>query len=114
MLCSVPQGVRASELGAFLWEKCRLLAEAIASASQEYDSLEAPPDLSLSFQTADPDRSGVISTAGLRRVMEDMGEKLTDEEVDEMIREADIDGAGQIQYERMLYPASARTKDYDA
>ena len=110
---SVSQGVRASEFGAFLWQKCRLRAEAVANASQDYDSLEAPSDLTLAFQTADPDRSGSVSTAGLRGVMEDMGEKLTDEEVDEMVREADLDGAGQIQYESMLYPPSG-SKDYDA
>ena len=41
----------------------------------------------------------MFSAAELRHVMTNLGEKLTDEEVDEMIREADIDGDGQVNYE---------------
>ena len=37
-----------------------------------------------------------------RHVMTNLGEKLTDEEVDEMIREADIDGDGQVNYEEFV------------
>ena len=47
----------------------------------------------------DRDGNGFISAAELRHVMTNLGEKLTDEEVDEMIREADVDGDGQINYE---------------
>ena len=40
------------------------------------------------------DGNGFISAAELKHVMTNLGEKLTDEEVDEMIREADVDGDG--------------------
>ena len=43
-----------------------------------------------------------ISAAELRHVMTNLGEKLTDDEVDEMIREADLDGDGTVNYEGML------------
>ncbi len=42
------------------------------------------------------------ATAQLRHVMTNLGEKLTDEEVDEMIREADVDGDGQVNYEEFV------------
>ena len=38
----------------------------------------------------------------LRHVMTNLGEKLTDEEVDEMIREADVDGDGQVNYDEFV------------
>ncbi len=38
----------------------------------------------------------------LRHVMINLGEKLTDEEVDEMIREADLDGNGQVDYDEFV------------
>ena len=51
------------------------------------------------FKVFDKDGNGLISESELRQVMVNLGEKLTDEEVDEMIREADIDGDGQVNYE---------------
>ena len=50
------------------------------------------------FRVFDKDGNGFISAAELRHVMTNLGEKLTDEEVDEMIREGDIDGDGQINF----------------
>ena len=35
----------------------------------------------------------------LRNVMTNLGEKLTDEEIDDMIKEADVDNDGQVDYQ---------------
>ena len=54
------------------------------------------------FRVFDQDGNGFISASELRHVMVSLGEKLTDIEVNEMIREADTDGDGQINYEEFV------------
>merc|ERR1712087_274195 len=69
-----------------------LMARKMKGTDTEEELIEA-------FKGFDRDGNGFISAAALRHVMTNLGEKLTDEEVDEMIREADVDGDGQINYE---------------
>lgn len=54
------------------------------------------------FRIFDKDNNGYISRDELRIVMGNLGENLTDEEVDEMIKEADVDGDGRINYEEFI------------
>ena len=51
------------------------------------------------FAVFDVDKDGFITKSELRQVMNRLGENLTDEQLDAMIREADQDGDGKINEE---------------
>ena len=63
---------------------------------------DSEEELVEAFRVFDRDGNGFISAAELRSVKNGLGENLTDEDVDEMIRDADIDGDGQINYEEFI------------
>lgn len=63
---------------------------------------DSPEEIREAFGVFDKDGNGCISATELKHVLMTMGDKLTQEEVDIMIREADIDGAGQIHYEQFV------------
>ena len=48
------------------------------------------------------DGNGFINRMELRSVMMNLGEKLTDEEIESLIDDVDIDGDGQINYEEFF------------
>ena len=54
------------------------------------------------FKIFDKDGNGVISSKELRNVMQVLGESLSEEECEEMIKEADIDGDGYINYDEFV------------
>lgn len=73
--------------------------EFLAMMSKKYSEEDLESDIREAFRIFDKDGNGIISASELRHVMTNLGEKLTDAEVEEMLREADIDGDGQINYE---------------
>lgn len=56
-------------------------------------------DLKQAFAVFDADGNGKISRAELKRVMEMLGERLSDAQIDEMMREADENKDGEIDFQ---------------
>ena len=79
--------------------------EFLTMMARKMKDTDSEEEIREAFRVFDKDGNGFISAAELRHVMTNLGEKLTDEEVDEMIREADIDGDGQVNYEGNPYSA---------
>jgi calmodulin len=72
-----------------------LMVRKMKDCDTEEELLEA-------FKVFDRDGNGFITSNELRHVMSNLGESMTPEEVDEMIKEADLDGDGQINYEEFV------------
>ncbi|KAK0737756.1 hypothetical protein B0T18DRAFT_233863 [Schizothecium vesticola] len=67
--------------------------------SQTVKETDTEQELVNAFRVFDKDNSGTISTEELRNVLRSLGENLTDAELDEMIKLADKNGDGHIDYQ---------------
>lgn len=71
----------------------------MSSKMCERDSKE---EMLKAFRLFDDDETGKISFRNLKRVAAELGESITDEELQEMIDEADMDGDGEINQDEFL------------
>ena len=68
-----------------------MMAQKMGTRSFNDEALEA-------FKVLDKDGSGSISESELRQIMSNIGEDISDEEIKEMMNEADLDGDGQVSF----------------
>ena len=73
--------------------------EMMTAKMGEKDSRE---EILKAFRLFDDDETGKITFRNLKRVAKELGENMTDEELQEMIDEADRDGDGEINEEEFL------------
>lgn len=84
------------------------LEDFISLMASKYRETDTDEKVINAFRVFDKDGTGVVSANELRHIMTTLGDKLTDEEVDEMIREADINGDGYIYYEDFVRTMMAK------
>merc|ERR1711892_93067 len=73
--------------------------EFLGIVGHRMNEVDNEDELREAFAVFDRDGQGFIRAAELRHMMTNLGEKLSDQEVDDMIREAGIDNDGQFRYQ---------------
>ena len=72
------------------------------------DEVDTEQEIINAFRVFDKDGNGLISKAQLTTIMATLGDTLSNEEIEEMIIEADVDGDGFINYEEFVRMMMAR------
>ncbi|KAL0487658.1 calmodulin [Acrasis kona] len=71
----------------------------VAIMAPKLYQFDSEDDLMAAFQTIDKDGSGYISTFELKSILSDIGDSFTDEQIDLMIQEADVNRDGKVCYD---------------
>ncbi|RXN28366.1 caltractin isoform X1 [Labeo rohita] len=74
----------------------------LSMMTQKMSEKDSKEEILKAFRLFDDDCTGKISFKNLKRVAKELGENLTDEELQEMIDEADRDGDGEINEQEFL------------
>ena len=66
------------------------------------------------FSLFDADGSGTVDTSELGTVMKSLGQKMSDEDLANMIQEVDADGSGTVDFAEFLGMMARQMKDHDS
>ena len=81
---------------------CEKLLAAAGEFEDRMAKGDALADLKEAFAVFDKDKSGSISAAELRHVISNLGEPVDEDEMEDMMKEADKDGNGMINYKEFV------------
>jgi len=59
-------------------------------------------EIKRAFDKVDTDKDGSINKKELKKILKGLGEAFTDEAVDDMVKIADVNGDGKIQFDEFL------------
>ncbi|CAF3826258.1 unnamed protein product [Rotaria magnacalcarata] len=76
--------------------------EFISFMSKHWHERDQEAELREAFRLFDRDNSGYITISELKQVMLNMGEKLNQEELEDMMREADVNKDGKLDYQEFV------------
>jgi Ca2+-binding EF-hand superfamily protein len=65
------------------------------------------------FRLFDSGAKGVVSAADLRRIADQIGEQISDEEIGEMIMEANQSGTGSVDLDEFVNIVTSYAQHYD-
>lgn len=71
-------------------------------SNQVKEPIMSEEDVRSAFRVFDKESNGFISAEELRHLLMGIGEPLEEEEMDELIRNAEVDGDGQVNYEEFV------------
>ena len=85
-------------------EFCRVMAPRLKKADTRDEIMKV-------FEIFDPNKQGYITVRELKKMAEDCGERLSDEELHQMIEEADKTGDGKITFQEFFTVMKKRCND---
>ena len=74
----------------------------VMMANHINEEVDTKDDICTAFKVFDTSGKGIIPVAELRNVLTTLGDALTVEEIEELIKTADIENSGQINYEEFV------------
>lgn len=77
-------------------------SEFLDMMAKQMKTTDHSKELHEAFKVFDRNNDGVISPDELQYVMTNLGMKLSEEEIDDMIKEADLDGDGYVNYDEFV------------
>jgi calmodulin len=79
----------------------KIVAPSTTSSTADYNKSNEE-QIRQAFQLFDPYGNGLVNLNQMKISLQNLGERLRDEEIDELIREADIDTDGNVSYDELV------------